>query len=80
MSALYMTEAEAKACGFTHHGKMFSVPCWVTDNDTPMVAAKFAPLESWITLCTLAVQFMGILGADAAFPIRIGKPIEGVNE
>lgn len=72
---LYMTEAEARAHGFTHHGKMFSVPCWVTDSDMPMVATKFAPFEAWISICTIATQVMGAMGVDVAFPIQIGKPI-----
>lgn len=71
----YMNETAARGHGFTHHGKMFSVPCWVTDGDMPMVAAKWAPLELWITVCTVATQFMGAMGMEVAFPILIGAPI-----
>lgn len=73
---IYMTQREALSNGFTHHGRMFSIPCWVTDGDCPMVAPKFAPLELWISVCTFAVQVMGALGLDAAFPIHIGPRIE----
>jgi hypothetical protein len=71
-----MRKAEAVAHGFTHHGRMFSVPCWVTIDDCPMVAAKFAPLELWIEICSYAVQFMGACGMDVAFPIGVGRRIE----
>lgn len=74
--SLYMTQEEALANGFTNHGSMFSIPCWVTDDDfAPMVAPKFAPLELWLSTCTFAVQMMGAIGMDIAFPIRIGPRI-----
>jgi hypothetical protein len=41
----YMTAAEAKAEGFTHHGKYFGIPVWMSDDATPMVATKWAPME-----------------------------------
>jgi hypothetical protein len=77
MMGIYMTQREAISNGFTHHGRMFSVPCWVTDDGfSPMVAPKFAPFELWISVCTLAIQLIGALGADVAFPIQIGPRIE----
>lgn len=76
MSWGFMTKAEALALGFTNHGRMFSVPIWVTDTDEPMVATKFAPAEIWLTICTFAVQIMGFFGMDVAFPIQIGPRIE----
>jgi hypothetical protein len=77
---LYMDEQQALAHGFTHHGRMFSVPCWVTDDGfAPMVAPKFAPFELWLSICTFAVQAMGAMGMDAAFPIQIGEAIKKRN-
>lgn len=74
--SLYMNEAQAVENGFTHHGKMFSVPCWVTDDAfAPMVAPKFAPFEVWLSICTWAVQTMGAIGMDVGFLIHIGRPI-----
>lgn len=75
---LYMTEAQAHADGFTHHGRMFGCPIWTTDAnnfwDTPMIAAKFAPCEMWITFCSLNVQMISMF-ADVGFPITICKRI-----
>lgn len=71
-----MTEQEASEHGFTHHGRMFSVPCWVTDGEAPMVAAKFLPFDWWILLCTRFAQLMFSFGFDGpGFPVGIGKPI-----
>lgn len=77
---IYMTQREAIENGFTHHGSMFSIPCWITDDDfAPMVAPKFAPFELWISICTFAVQAMGALGMDVAFPIQVGPRIENAT-
>lgn len=73
---IYMTKDEALQQGFTNHGRMFSVPIWVTDSDAPMVATKFAPFEIWLSICTFATQLMGAFGMDVAFPIQIGPRIE----
>jgi len=76
---LYMNQAEAVEAGFTNHGTMFSVDCWVTDDDIPMVAAKFAPAEIWISLCTALVQTFAVIGLATGFHITIGHPIERVE-
>lgn len=77
---IYMRQSEALKHGFTNHGRMFSVPCWVTDDDfSPMVAPKFAPFELWISICTWIVQLMGMLDADVAFPIQIGPRIKDIS-
>ncbi len=74
----YMHEDEALAQGFTHHGAMYGIPCWVGDPDSegPMVAAKWAPLEH---LISLGHWFMGLrcdmTGAEPSFCIHIGPPI-----
>ncbi|GAP66263.1 hypothetical protein MBSD_n1567 [Mizugakiibacter sediminis] len=48
----YMTARQARAAGFTHHGKYFGVPIWIGDLDSfsPVVAAKWAPMEAVMTL------------------------------
>jgi hypothetical protein len=75
---LFMTQAEALAENFTHHGRMFSVPVWLGGpDDCPMVAAKFAPFELWIELCTYVVQAMSMIGwFPDGFPILICGEIQ----
>lgn len=46
----YITEKEASAEGFTHHGRYFGIPVWIApDNQDFTVAAKWAPLEYVMT-------------------------------
>jgi hypothetical protein len=46
----YMTSAEAKSQGFTHHGKYFGIPVWVGNpGEGMMVATKWAPMECVMT-------------------------------
>lgn len=46
----YITEKEALKMGFTHHGKCFGIPIWITDEEAPMVATKFVPFEFLLTV------------------------------
>lgn len=43
----YITAKEAKALGYTNHGKYFGIPIWIGDvyDEAPLVAAKFLPFE-----------------------------------
>jgi hypothetical protein len=42
----YMTAVEAKAQGFTHHGKYFGIPVWIGNpGEEMLVATKWAPME-----------------------------------
>lgn len=74
----YMRQEEALANGFTHHGEMYGVPCWVGDVDAegPMVAAKWGPLEHVISV---GHWFLGLYcdmtGEAPLFRIGIGDPI-----
>lgn len=74
----YMRQQDAIAQGFTHHGDMYGVPCWVgyAGADGPMVAAKWGPLEHFISL---GHWFMGLHCAmtdkPPVFRIGIGDPI-----
>lgn len=42
----YVTKAEAKRLGMTHHGRYFFIPVWMADveSDAPQVLEKFLPL------------------------------------
>lgn len=74
----YMTRQQALALGFTNHGAMYGIPCWVGETDAkgPMVAAKWGPAEylislgHWVTGLTLSM-----LGREPYFRIRIGREI-----
>lgn len=54
----YMTEKEAVAAGFTHHGKYFGTPCWVAPDNGFMVATKWAPMEYAMTAAHYAEGFL----------------------
>lgn len=45
-----MDQHQAKAVGFTHQGKYFGIPLWITDSQRPMIVAKWYPMESIISL------------------------------
>lgn len=74
----YMTAQHTLTEGFTHHGKMYGVPCWIGEPDgfAPMVAAKWAPMElmlslgHWVTGWTMA-----LMGVPGYFALRVGPPI-----
>lgn len=75
----YMTEVEAKRQGFTHHGGMYGVPCWVGDPDgeAPMVATKWGPMEHFVTLghWVSGLQ-MSLLGIEPHFAIAVGDELQ----
>lgn len=74
----YMTAQQALASGFTHHGAMCGIPCWIGDAEgiAPMVAAKWGPAEllisigHWVTGLTLS-----LMGHEPYFAIHIGAEI-----
>lgn len=45
----YMGKSEALAIGFTHQGRYYGIPLWITDSQRPMIVAKWAPMEVLIT-------------------------------
>ena len=76
----YMTAKEAKARGFTNHGKYFGLPIWIGDvaSDAPIVAAKFAPLEFLLDAWPYINGFLqGLFFPDdePMFRFLVGKPI-----
>lgn len=56
----YMSAKEAKAQGFTHHGKYFGIPVWLgnPEQEGMAVAAKWAPMEHVLTLFHYIEGFM----------------------
>lgn len=40
-----MDKNEAKAVGFTHQGKYFGIPLWLTHSQRPVIKAKWYPME-----------------------------------
>lgn len=75
----YMTEKQAIAEGFTHHGAMYGFPCWIGDPDgeAPMVATKWAPVEALVTLGHWITGFINWMRGDESwFEIYIGAEIE----
>lgn len=77
----YMNATEAKAQGFTHHGKYFGIPIWIENphREGCMVAAKWAPMDYLFDLFTV---IEGVLlsvffpDREPAFQLRVGARIE----
>lgn len=74
----YMTEAEAKQEGFTHHGSYYGIPLWVGEpGDGMMVATKWAPMEFVMSLFHGIEAFMNtMLGNEPSFMFRIHGDIQ----
>jgi hypothetical protein len=45
-----MTKKQALKNGFTHHGRYFGIPIYITDEECPMVCATWAPCEFLIDI------------------------------
>ena len=54
----YVTEAEAKLLGFTHHGRYFFVPVYMGALDSGVLdeLEKFLPMGWLIDVCTVIEQ------------------------
>lgn len=74
---LSVSESEAVAAGATHAGYLFGVPVWIANvgDDTPLMAAKFIPAESWISACLIATQFLIDLNVLERVPYYFGDPL-----
>lgn len=75
----YMTEKEAIAHGFTHHGKYFGIPIWVAPDTDFMVATKWAPMEHVMTVAHYIEGFLRAVfhpGEEPVFQFSLGKEIE----
>lgn len=72
----YMTAQQALLAGYTHHGRIFGVPIWLSDvdSDEPRLAAKWAPLDTLIYL--LSELFNALPLPSGGFPIVVGPKIK----
>lgn len=75
----YMTEREAKGHGFTHHGKYFGIPIWISPSgEAPMVATKWAPMEHVMTLFHVVEGLVAALfypDVEPCFQFAVGEKI-----
>lgn len=74
----YITEGQAKAEGFTHHGSYYGIPIWLgnLDDDGPTVAAKWAPMELAMKLAHHIEGFcQEIAGKPRGFWFTVKKEI-----
>lgn len=60
----YMTESQAVSEGFTHHGSYYGIPVWMSDEEIPMVATKWRPLEPLMTLFHYVEGFVQMLSGE----------------
>ncbi|MGR3969268.1 hypothetical protein [Shewanella sp. 1180_01] len=76
----YMTEQQAIAEGFSHHGKYYGIPVWLGDIEGDFwVATKWAPMEWLMSLFHVVEGTMRpILYPDEpnSFQFQIGKEIK----
>lgn len=72
----YMTATQAKHHGFTHHGSYYGIPTWMTVDEEPMVATKWAPFESLMKLAHYVEGFCHYLQqTEPGFVFKVGDPI-----
>jgi len=73
----YMTAKQAKAFGFTHHGKYFGIPVWIGDPDgETMVATKWAPLEYAMSVTHyIEGAIHSLRGTEPSFMFVLGPEI-----
>lgn len=74
----YMTAEQAKANGFTHHGKYYGIPIWMNDDEyAPMICTKWAPMEAVMTMFHYIEAFMAsFLWDEPMFMFKKGKAIQ----
>lgn len=76
----YMTAKEALSHGFTHHGKYFGIPIWMSDNpEAPMIATKWAPMEFVMTAFHYIEAFIQanfFPEREPGFQFWMGQPID----
>ena len=72
-----MTAKDAKAEGFTHHGKYFGVPVWIGDPDAQMlVATKWAPMEYLMSVVhCIEGAIHSMRGTEPSFMFHLGREI-----
>ncbi len=74
----YMTAKEAKAEGFTNHGKYFGIPVWIGDPYSQMmVATKWAPMECLMSVAhCIEGAIHAMRGTEPNFMFLLGSEIE----
>ena len=75
----YMRTNEAIKNGFTHHESYYGIPIWITDEEIPMVATKFAPFEFVMTIFQYIESFIKVvvlLDDQPRFMFKIGAKIK----
>ena len=76
----YMSAKQAKAQGFTHHGKYFGIPVWIGNpGEEMMVATKWAPMEYLMTVFHVIEGVMRDLlhpEDEPSFQFLVGAEIE----
>lgn len=76
----YMTECQAKASGFTHHGSYYGIPVWIGDpHGECRVAAKWAPMECAMTAAHAVEGFLLATffpDDEPAFRFVVKRPIQ----
>jgi len=77
----YMTVEQAKSYGFTHHGRYYGIPLWVgfTEDDMPIVATKWAPLEPVMTVLHFVegvVRAIAFPNDPPCFQFQVGDQID----
>lgn len=78
----YMTTKEAKAHGFTHHGKYFGIPVWLGDPDggCPTVATKWAPMEYVMSAAhVIEGAIRALMGMEPCFQFLVTRPIDAAE-
>jgi hypothetical protein len=74
----YMTAKDAKAEGFTNHGKYFGIPVWIGDPyGQMMVATKWAPMECLMSVAHyIEGAIHSLRGTEPNFMFLLGREIE----
>lgn len=74
----YMSEAKAKAEGFTHHGKYYGIPIWIGDPYRDcMVATKVWWLEPVMSAAHVIEGLCHSLrGTEPSFMFLVGRKID----
>lgn len=77
----YMTEKEALSHGFTHHGRYYGIPVWMSDKvGCPAVVAKWAPMELVMSLFHVIEGLMQSPYGEPVFMFRQGPRIEALEK
>jgi hypothetical protein len=78
----YMNAEEAKAAGFSHHGKYYFLPIWMGDIDAddfdggPLIGAKVSWLDWMLPVISVVENTLQLLtGSELGFNFRVMQPI-----